>query len=150
MISFIFSSKTPWVLGYVTIIDDKFLECCSALALNSSTLMFPFLSVPTTTILRPATAAEAGFVPWADDGIRQIFLCPSPRLSWYLLIASSPAYSPLAPEFGCKETASNWVIVFKNSHNSSINCWYPFLWSSLLNGWISVNSGHVTGIWLIN
>ena len=40
----------------------------------------PGSSQRTTTTLYPAIAAEAGFVPWADDGMRQMSRCPCPRL----------------------------------------------------------------------
>merc|ERR1719310_331186 len=52
------------------------------------------------THLRPAMTAEAGFVPWADTGMRHTLRCPSPIDCWYALIANSPAYSPEAPESG--------------------------------------------------
>ena len=38
--------------------------------------MFPYLSFLTVTTFNPAIFAEAGFVPCADKGIKQIFLFP--------------------------------------------------------------------------
>ena len=35
--------------------------------------MLPNSSVLTTTTFIPAITAEAGFVPWAEEGIKQIF-----------------------------------------------------------------------------
>ena len=43
--------------------------------------IFPFSSHLTITTFIPAITELAGLVPWADEGIRQIFLCPSPLLS---------------------------------------------------------------------
>src|ERR1700678_2706268 len=47
----------------------------------------------------------AGLVPCALRGIRQISRWLSPRDSWYARITQRPAYSPAAPELGCKEAA---------------------------------------------
>ncbi|MNY83090.1 hypothetical protein D3C86_2256180 [compost metagenome] len=44
----------------------------------------------------------------------------SPRLSWYLRIASRPAYSPWAPEFGCMQMASKPVIAHSQLSSSLI------------------------------
>ena len=43
----------------------------SALAAKSSRSMSPFSADFTVTTLIPAMVAEAGFVPWAEAGIRQ-------------------------------------------------------------------------------
>ena len=61
--------------------------------------------------------ADAGFVPCADDGMIIFLRWKSPRLSWYALITIKPAYSPCAPEFGCKDIAANPV----DSHKSFSN-----------------------------
>ena len=58
----------------------------------------------------PARTALAGFVPWAETGIRQTLRSPSPRARWKPRIASSPAYSPWEPAFGCSEMAAKPVI----------------------------------------
>ena len=42
--------------------------------------MLPLASQATTTTFSPAMTALAGFVPWAECGIRQTFRCPSPAL----------------------------------------------------------------------
>lgn len=54
-------------------------------------------------IFIPQIYAVAGLVPWAETGTKHIFLLKSPLLSWYFLIAISPAYSPVAPLFGYDE-----------------------------------------------
>src|SRR5438477_177520 len=61
------------------------------------------------TAIGPMTA-DAGLVPCADCGIRHTVRWPSPRARWYARIASSPAYSPCAPELGCSDTAAKPVI----------------------------------------
>merc|ERR1719213_55246 len=43
------------------------------------------------THFRPAMTADAGFVPWADTGMRQTLRWPSPMDCWN---ARRPAYSP--------------------------------------------------------
>ena len=75
------------------------------------TSLFPFLLSPLSLSLSlslssPATAALAGFVPWAETGIKQTLRLLSPRLAWYPLIASKPVYSPLAPLLGWRVKAS--------------------------------------------
>ena len=52
-----------------------------ALALKSSTSILPRSSVLVTTTFIPAITAEAGLVPCADAGIKQIFLCEFPLAS---------------------------------------------------------------------
>ncbi|MCY1422706.1 hypothetical protein D9M71_383990 [compost metagenome] len=80
----------------------------------------PCLSHSTMTTRMLAMIAEAGLVPWAEDGIRQMLRCVSPRLSWNLRIASRPAYSPWAPEFGCMQMASKPVIAHSQLSSSLI------------------------------
>ena len=46
-----------------------------------------------TTVI-PAITAEAGLVPWAEVGTKQIFRCESLRASWYARMVINPAYSP--------------------------------------------------------
>jgi len=46
------------------------------LSFKSSKSIFPYLSFLTVITFNPAIWADAGFVPWADNGIKQIFLCP--------------------------------------------------------------------------
>ena len=58
----------------------------------------------------PAMMAEAGLVPCADTGMMHTLRCLSPFARWYWRMVMSPAYSPLAPLLGCRETASNPVI----------------------------------------
>mmetsp|Transcript_16055 Transcript_16055/g.54722 ORF Transcript_16055/g.54722 Transcript_16055/m.54722 type:complete len:229 (+) Transcript_16055:694-1380(+) len=104
------SSYTPWVDGYVTISAARLSLCFSAAARISSMFRLPFSSVPVTTIFMPHMAADAGLVPWADTGMMQMLRWPSPRDLWYSRIAMRPVYSPVAPELGCRETASKPVI----------------------------------------
>ena len=56
--------------------------------------------------------AEAGFVPWADAGIKILLRCPCPILSREARMIRRPVYSPAAPELGCKVTPANPVITF--------------------------------------
>src|SRR5450830_1448776 len=100
------SSDTPWVDGYVTITHARFLLCCSAFAFRSARSTLPFSSQAVTTTCMFTIEAEAGLVPWADDGIRQMLRWPSPRDWWYFWITSRPAYSPCEPAFGCSDTAA--------------------------------------------
>ena len=79
-ISNIPSSKTPCVEGYVTINAAKVSEYFSALCLKSSKSTLPLSSHLTTTTCIPHIDAEAGFVPCAELGIRQISLCASDLL----------------------------------------------------------------------
>ena len=73
----------------------------------------PLSDVLTGTTCNPAICAEAGFVPCADMGIKQMSLLLSPRDLWYRPIVSSPAYSPWAPELDCIDIESYPV----TSHN---------------------------------
>ena len=68
----------------------------------------------------PAITALAGLVPWAEEGIKAIFLCESPLLKWYWRITIKPVYSPCAPLFGWKETPAKPVISDNQLCNSSI------------------------------
>ena len=77
--SWMASSNTPCVDGYVTISAASASRCCSAFAVRSATSMLPFASVATTTTLSPAMTALAGFVPCADDGISTTSRFASPR-----------------------------------------------------------------------
>ncbi len=79
--------------------------------------MLPSASQATTTMRRPIICAVAGFVPCADDGIRQTSRWPWPREAWKLRIASRPAYSPCAPEFGWNDTV--WKPVMSASQSPS-------------------------------
>ena len=65
---------------------------------------------PTTTTRSPAIAALAGLVPCAEDGIRHTSRCPRLAIV-YARMASSPAYSPCDPAFGCNVTAAKPVMV---------------------------------------
>ena len=52
----------------------------SALAVRSARSILPCGSYSTTSTSMPAMCAEAGFVPCAEEGIRQTLRCGSPRL----------------------------------------------------------------------
>ena len=72
--------------------------------------MLPWASQATTTIFSPASWAEAGLVPCAEAGIRQMLRCVWPWASRYSRMASRPAYSPCAPELGWNETPAKPVM----------------------------------------
>ena len=80
--SLIVGSNTPCVDGYVIISAARSAAWAAALAERSATSMLPEASQATGTTLKPHIAAEAGFVPWAEVGIRQTWRRPSPRDSW--------------------------------------------------------------------
>ena len=107
--------------------------------------MFPNLSVPTTTTFIPAITADAGLVPWADDGIIQIFLFVWFKLLKYERITMRPAYSPWAPELGCKEVPLNPVISFNWFFNFSNIKVYPSTWSEGAKGWILFHLDELNG-----
>src|SRR5262249_29452527 len=68
--------------GWIVIITAaRRLEYCSAFSRKSPRSTLPSLSQPITTTSIPAICADAGLVPWADDGIRQTVRCGSPRLA---------------------------------------------------------------------
>ena len=121
MISRIPSSKTPCVEGYVTIKAASLSLCSVAFSLRSSRSIFPYSSHLIITTFIPAITALAGFVPCADDGIRQIFLCSSPLLLKYSRIIINPVYSPAAPELGWNEIAEKPVISQKSFSSWFIN-----------------------------
>ena len=146
VISCIEDSKTPWVDGYVTIKAAKFSLYCSAFSFNSFSLIFPWLSVPITTTFMPAITAEAGLVPWAEDGIKHIFLWPCEILFKYALITINPAYSPWAPELGCNDVPENPVISFNCFSNLMINFWYPFAWFKGTKGCMLFHLDQLIGI----
>merc|ERR1719353_129926 len=98
------------------------------------------------THFRPAMTADAGFVPWADTGMRHTLRWPSPIDCWYARIARRPAYSPEAPELGCTLTASKPVILQRSAFKEAIISTYPSVCARGAKGWMSLNSGHVTGI----
>merc|ERR1719502_1938299 len=90
--------------------------------------------------------ADAGFVPCALTGMRQMLRWPSPMDCWYARIARRPAYSPDAPELGWTETASKPVILQRSAFRDAIISTYPSVWSRGAKGCTSENSGHVMGI----
>jgi len=107
--------------------------------------MFPCASVFTTTTLIPAITAEAGLVPCADCGIRQMVRCPCPRARWYARITRSPAYSPCEPAFGCSETAAKPVTsASARSRRPNIEV-KPFACVRGAKGWSPPTSRQVTG-----
>jgi hypothetical protein len=117
------SSKTPCVDGYVTISAASRSLCASAFFLKSSTSMFPSLVLATTRTRMPAMTALAGLVPCADAGISTTSRCVSPRSRWYRRITISPANSPCAPEFGCRDTPAKPVIAASIASSSRKICW---------------------------
>ncbi len=107
--------------------------------------MLPWASQATATTRKPAITALAGFVPWAETGMRHTSRWASPRLRWYARTVSSPAYSPWAPELGWSETAEKPVTSASQRSRSANISWYPRAWSRGANGWSFPSSGHVTG-----
>jgi len=81
-IDVIVSSKTPCVDGYVTMIAASLSALASIFAFRSARSTDPSGAAFTTTTVSPASAAEAAFVPCADDGMRQTVRWVSPRDSW--------------------------------------------------------------------
>ena len=61
--------------------QDKLSATSSAFLRKSAKSTFPLLSHFTTTTFKLTICADAGFVPCAELGIRQILRCPSLRLS---------------------------------------------------------------------
>ena len=53
---------------------------CSAFCRRSATSMLPWASQATATTRKPAMTALAGFVPWAETGMRHTSRWTSPRL----------------------------------------------------------------------
>mmetsp|Transcript_24991 Transcript_24991/g.73094 ORF Transcript_24991/g.73094 Transcript_24991/m.73094 type:complete len:251 (-) Transcript_24991:1773-2525(-) len=123
MTSTIPSSYTPKVEGYVTMKAATFSLCFSIFSFKSFMSTFPWSSLSTTTTFIPAMAADAGFVPCALLGMRHTFRWLSPIDARYRIIVSKPAYSPVAPEFGCALTAANPVISARSLLRSSISSW---------------------------
>src|SRR5690554_7235067 len=108
--------------------------------------IFPSSSHFVTTTWNPAITAEAGLVPCAEEGIKQIFLWDSLFDLWNALITINPAYSPCAPEFGWKDIEWNPVISHKSASNSLNIVWYPAACSIGANGCKFANSFIVIGI----
>src|SRR5438046_1886069 len=75
--------------------------CCAHFARRSVRSTLPLASHAVTTTSMPAICALAGLVPCAEEGIRQMLRCASPRLACHALMASKPAYSPCDPALGC-------------------------------------------------
>ena len=117
--------------------------CFAAFALRSAMSTLPSSSQPIATIRMPAIAADAGLVPWAETGIRQTSRAPSPFDAWYARIERRPAYSPLAPELGCRDMPGKPVISQRMSSSDVMSSAYPFAWSSGANGCIRFTSGHL-------
>src|SRR2546427_425651 len=108
--SWIVSSNTPCVDGYVTINADSRSLCASAFARRSLTSILPAAVLATTTTRMPAMTPLAGVVPCADAGMSTTSRAVSPRSRGYARITIRPANSPCAPEFGCNDTAADPLI----------------------------------------
>ena len=74
VISIIDASYTPCVEGYVIISAERLSLCKIAFSRKSSTSILPSSVALVTTTFIPAITALAGFVPCAEDGIKQMFL----------------------------------------------------------------------------
>jgi len=66
----------------VIISAARLAECFSAARRMSSTSTLPFASHLVTTTFMPHICADAGLVPCADSGIRQMSRWVSPRDAW--------------------------------------------------------------------
>src|SRR5674476_808943 len=81
-IDVIVSSKTPCVEGYVTMMAASLSAFAAIFVWRSTRSTDPSGAAFTTTTDSPASAAEAAFVPCAEDGMRQtclLYTSPSPR-----------------------------------------------------------------------
>ncbi len=85
--------------------------------------MLPWASQATGTTLKPPIAALAGFVPWAEVGMRQTLRCSSPRDACQARMTSMPVYSPWDPAFGCNEIAAKPVISASQVSRSLKSFW---------------------------
>jgi len=108
--------------------------------------MLPSSSLFTTTTSKPAITALAGFVPWAEAGMRHTFRSWSPRLSCHFRMTSRPAYSPWLPALGCSDTAAKPVISASIRSSSRKSCRYPSVCSGGAKGCRREKPGNVTGI----
>ncbi len=61
---------------------DSSAACCAIFARRSPRSTLPASSHATTTTFMPARIADAAFVPWADDGMRQTVRSVSPFARW--------------------------------------------------------------------
>ena len=75
-----------------------------------------------------------------------MFLCPLDVLFKYSLITIRPAYSPWAPELGCKEVPLKPVISFNCLSSFFRSFWYPNAWSNGTKGWILFHLLQLIGI----
>ena len=97
-ISRMFLSKIPRVLGFVIISPAVRGPATFA---NSSRSTIPSEFEGTTTTLKPAIAALAGFVPCAESGTIISVLCSSSFFDlWKERVIRQPKYSPWAPAAG--------------------------------------------------
>src|SRR3989304_3350614 len=87
-------SKRPRVDGSVSIMAA--IPSSRACERNSRSV-FPCAAEGTLTASKPAMAAVAGFVPWAESGTRTLRRWVSPRSARYCLTMRMPESSPWAP-----------------------------------------------------
>merc|ERR1719353_1914344 len=71
---------------------------------------------------------------------------PSPIAAWYSRIAQRPAYSPLAPEQGCREVASIPVTCTRWRSRSFMSARRPWTRADGMNGCTSVISDQPAGM----
>src|SRR5258705_97324 len=94
-------STQPHVLGLGSMIAAP---SGPSLALSASASTWPLGLAGTSSTVKPAKAAVAGLVPWADSGTR-MRLRFSPRAAIAARMASRPHNSPWAPALGDIATA---------------------------------------------
>ena len=135
VISSMLGSNSPRVLGLVSMSPAVSLP---AAALSASRSTPPWAFEGTDTTVKPAMAAEAGLVPWAESGTIILVRARSFRDRWYARISISPVYSPWAPAAGWKVMASMPVISFSSFSARYITSRQPWALFSSCRGWMPV------------
>ena len=97
-------SNRPNVLGLVIM---NTAVSSPSLAFKSSRSTRPLAALLMVTVSKPARAAEAGLVPWAESGTSTLRRCVSPFSRKYFAATNSAVNSPCAPAAGCKLTAGS-------------------------------------------
>ncbi len=84
MTSAMWASKSPSVLGLVTMIPAICSAPCASMASRtiSGVRIPPVPPVLRATVEKPLIAHDAGLVPWAVSGIKTFVRAVSPRSRW--------------------------------------------------------------------
>ena len=131
-------SKRPSVEGFVIMIAAV---RGPRAARNASRSTPPSGAEVMLTVRKPAMEAVAGFVPWAESGIRTSVRSRSPRARWYARTMRIPVSSPWAPAAGWSVTASIPLISARSRSSSQSSSSVPWAVSSGANGWSPANPG---------